>query len=212
MSVTPFTGATPSWDGEEVSEISNKEQVFNPMHGGYPVAEANFCGPVEGEVYVDSMLGWLARWIRMLGRHAYYDSNYSDVFLSGVDGLVITRDAGLHRSRRGASLLLFTDDHAAWLAVTSKVLGLGLSIDMRSTLCPECGGRLVRVGREEVAGRVPMGVAASHSDFFECVDCGKIYWVGSHRIKIDTMLHKAMDLSKRINSICIAGGTIFKID
>ncbi len=195
-----------------LTEMRDGKQVFNSFHGGYSVAEANFCGPVGGDVYVDSMLGWLARWIRMLGRHAYYDSNYSDAFLSGVDGLVITRDVGLHRSRRSASLLLLTDDHAAWLAVASRVLGLDFSIDMASTLCPECGGRLARVGRDEVAGRVPVGVVARHSDFFKCVDCGKVYWVGSHRIKIDAMLNKAMDISKRINSICIAGGTIFKID
>ncbi len=78
---------------------------------------------------------------------------------------------------------------------------------------PECGGAGWPgwVGTKWLAA-CRGGVAARHTDFFKCVDCGKIYWVGSHRIKIDAMLNKAMDISKRINSICIAGGTIFKID
>jgi len=175
------------------------------------VAEANFCGVSSGDVYVDSMLGWLARWLRMLGVEAHYDASYDDDFLARVPGLVITRDEQLYRARRGSAILLITDDHLVWLAVMSRALGIDLRIEFGKSLCPICGGHLTRIGRRDVESLLPAKVVEQHDEFLKCINCGKLYWVGNHHRKMQDILIRAMELSKRINSICMDGSTIFKI-
>ncbi|KXB03772.1 hypothetical protein AKJ47_01715, partial [candidate division MSBL1 archaeon SCGC-AAA261G05] len=45
---------------------------------------------------------------------------------------------------------------------------------------PVCNGELNQVGKEEVSGRVPENLLEEHEDFWICMDCGKIYWPGTH--------------------------------
>ncbi len=147
----------------------------------------------------------------MLGVEANYDASYDDEFLSRVPGLVITRDVGLYRSRKGDALLLVTDDHLVWLAVISRILNIDLRIELGKSLCPICGGRLIKIGKRSVESLLPARVVEQHDEFLKCINCGKLYWVGNHHRKMQDMLNRAIELSKRINSICIDGSTIFKI-
>jgi uncharacterized protein with PIN domain len=37
-------------------------------------------------------------------------------------------------------------------------------------------------------GSVPEKVAASHQDFFQCIECSKVFWEGSHVNRIRALV------------------------
>ncbi|MGH8104646.1 MAG: Mut7-C RNAse domain-containing protein, partial [bacterium] len=53
------------------------------------------------------------------------------------------------------------------------------------TRCPVCNGVLAPAARESVAAIVPEKVLESRQEYWQCPDCGKVYWQGTHfdRIK-----------------------------
>ncbi len=48
------------------------------------------------------------------------------------------------------------------------------------TRCTVCNGRIVAANATAVRDIVPPGVFAVFDRFWSCVDCGKVYWQGSH--------------------------------
>ncbi len=140
------------------------------------MVDCEFKGPLRVDcVYVDSMLGWLARMLRILfGLPAVYGVGLEDSDLAATECLVVTRDKELFRRRKGPTLLLTTDDHVKWLAV---FLRLGLR-PFEKSACPICGGPLVEVPCD-VAEKAVGHRVLSHV-CWQCASCGRYYWVGSH--------------------------------
>ncbi|WP_238375182.1 Mut7-C RNAse domain-containing protein [Vulcanisaeta thermophila] len=163
-----------------------------------------------GTVYVDSMLGWLVRWLRMLGVSVNYTPSFSDDYLAGVNGLLITRDRNLFRLRRGESLLLLTMNHEHWLATAILVLGVEPSINGERSLCPMCGSKLVRVGKDVIKNLVPPRVLSTHDEFWLCTGCGRVYWVGSHHGRINAMLSRARELVGKLTVKCVGNTLIIQ--
>ncbi|ABW01851.1 Mut7-C RNAse domain-containing protein [Caldivirga maquilingensis] len=151
------------------------------------------CEVTRGIVYVDSMLGWLSRWLRMIGVMTIYRDDFSDDELAGLGGLVITRDRGLFNRRRGDTLLLLTDNHVHWLVASLMVLNVKPIIGDNS-LCPVCGGRLIKVDSRNAAGEVPVNVIKRNPTLLKCESCGKYYWVGSHHRGIGRTLNMVNEL------------------
>jgi len=54
--------------------------------------------------------------------------------------------------------------------------------------CLRCNTRLQEVPREEVFGQVPDYIYETHRDFRRCLRCGRIYWAGSHRERMQALL------------------------
>lgn len=163
------------------------------------------------DVFIDSMLGWLVRWLRMLGLNVNYSPNFDDRYLMSVNGLVITRDKELFESRKGDSLLLLTANHEHWLAATARVLRIELSINPERSLCPVCGSRLIRVSKDVVKDKVPPRVLNAHEEFWLCTGCGRVYWIGSHHVRINKMLNRARDLESHLTVKCINNLLIIQV-
>ena len=51
--------------------------------------------------------------------------------------------------------------------------------------CPRCNVTLASRTKAEATGRVPEFVWSRHDAFQECPACGRIYWAGSHRQRMD---------------------------
>lgn len=147
---------------------------------------------------VNSMLGSMARWLRILGYDTVYSKDAEDWQILGKaeseNRVIITRDRGLHNRalKRGLkSILLWEDDMADRLAHIASVTGIRLYVDLNYTRCPEDNNSLVKVDKERVKGRVPEIVYRYHSDFWVCGKCGKVYWIGRHWRMIDKILSEA---------------------
>jgi len=175
------------------------------------VARLNLCAPlpiVDEEPILDSMLGWLARWLRMLGVHAIYSPSFNDESLLSINHLLITRDRELFRKRSLPTLLLETSIHEEWLSISSLILGTQLVINMDRSLCPICGSKLVKVSREAVVNKVPGSVLLKHDSFWLCTGCGKVYWVGSHHMRIGKELEIARYILSRLKASCVGNNLL----
>ncbi len=150
---------------------------------------------------LDSMLGWLARWCRLLGLDVSYSSNADDYELITRDGLLITRDQELYRSRRKETILLLTDNHDHWLLVLAKLLKIELSIDFSKTKCTLCGGPLREVEPKLLTGKVPRKVLEKVDKLWICESCGKIYWIGKHHVSINRKLSKCREMLRSVITI-----------
>ena len=153
---------------------------------------------------VDGMLGGLARWLRMLGYVTEYDSKADDNILlrnsQTPDTVLLTRDEELYNRALAKSIhsvLVLGDTEEARLGQLARTLGISLDIDMASTRCPECGGDLHEISKQEASGVVPAKSLELYDRFWRCTNtqCGKTYWVGSHWKQIRYTLEEARTIA-----------------
>lgn len=150
------------------------------------------------------MLGGLARWLRMLGYVAEYDSKADDNSLLGscelAETILLTRDEELYSralGRKIPSVLVLGITEEARLAQLAKTLNVSLEIDMAATRCPECGAELHEITKEEASIAVPAKSLELYDRFWRCSDggCRKTYWVGSHWKQILRTLAEARKIA-----------------
>ncbi|MBM4123471.1 MAG: hypothetical protein FJ246_00715 [Nitrospira sp.] len=137
--------------------------------------------------FADSMLGRLARWLRILG----YDTAYERVVPDRdvIDRVLrenrwlLTRDEDLAKRRvlRGRHTLLTSDALEEQLRQLARELSLDLAIDPhRASRCAECNLTLGPIPHEEAVRLVPAFVSGQQAAFTSCAGCGRIYWPGTH--------------------------------
>jgi hypothetical protein len=139
------------------------------------------------KLLADSMLGSLGRWLRLLGYDTAIASSEPDwqiVRQARAEGRVIlTRDRELARRRGVRTLLVLADDLDSQLA--QAVHDLDLSQPQPGTRCLYCNEALQPANRTDVAGDVPPYVLQTQETFRRCPDCRRVYWRGTHWLKIE---------------------------
>lgn len=140
----------------------------------------------------DVHLGTLARYLRLLGFDTVWERDLTDENI--IDRslrekrIIPTRDRGILRNGRVS--------HGYWLRTTDSqrqleevVHALDLSGAIRPcTRCMECNGVLRGASSADVAGDVPPRILEYYRDFSKCAGCGRVYWAGSHRKKLDAIV------------------------
>lgn len=134
----------------------------------------------------DSMLGNLARWLRMLG----YDTEYwrgDDAELiaktESTKRILLTRDRQLAerlKTRDASIILIGSTELASALAQLSRKRNIDIKFNEDKTRCPLCNTQL---GKLESEGQ--------HRKKWGCPSCGKTYWIGSHWRNISRKLKQA---------------------
>ena len=159
----------------------------------------------EPRFIVDTMLGDLAKWLRILGYDTYYSTRAEDWEIlrrAEREGrIVVTMDGGLYNRarRRGLRAVRITTFGAAQrLAELSLHVPVRLEADPAKSRCPECGGplRVVR-DKDSLRGRVPPAALEAYDTFYVCTRCGRVYWEGSHWRNIRRVLAEARSLLAR---------------
>ncbi|MCL4333218.1 MAG: Mut7-C RNAse domain-containing protein [Candidatus Thermoplasmatota archaeon] len=128
-------------------------------------------------IIVDSMLGKLSRYLRLIGYEVeYIGSDKDDSYIISIckDRLMITRDRQLHE-RVANSILLRSFDTLEQLKELKGKLPPAEHSFME--LCSVCG---TIVERAELNGDVPDYVNKNAKEIFRCKKCGRYYWNGSH--------------------------------
>ncbi len=144
----------------------------------------------------DAMLGRLARWLRILGCDVSYESSISDDDLIAIalnEGrIILTMDRQLkERESAKNSLLINSPSYKEQL----KQVVTHYNIDYKSgifTRCLVCNGLLEPVAKEKIKDKVPPYVYSTQDEFDICPQCGRIYWSGTHRVKMLGMLGEIM--------------------
>ena len=140
--------------------------------------------PLTKRFIADSMLGRLARWLRIIGYDTtYYNDIRDDTLIekSLIEGRrLITRDTLLIR-RRFISDYTFIRDDNPMDQLSQIVTDLNLNIgENLLTRCLECNTSLISTCREKIMGTVPEYIYSTIKEFFLCPSCNRVYWRGSH--------------------------------
>ncbi len=134
---------------------------------------------------VDSMLGKLAKRLRLMGYDTYYDAKKDDREILKLskeeDRLIVTRDTGMSKIRGAKVLLIRSTDIHEQLKEISK---LSLDSNRSFSRCPECNTPVKDVSKEEVKNIVPKLVYETLNKFSYCPKCKKAYWQGTHYQKL----------------------------
>jgi len=168
------------------------------LHGGervavYPVFERLDISPLlrlrprplrETRFIVDAHLGKLARGLRLLGFDTIYHREGDDSAL--IDRafserrIILTRDVGLLKHARVT--------HGHWVRSTESetqleeivaTFDLGHQAQPFSR-CLECNGLISAVPKEAVRDRLNPAILERFPRFWQCADCDRVYWQGSH--------------------------------
>lgn len=134
---------------------------------------------------LDTHLGKLAHYLRLLGFDTLYNNTCGDAELAEISAggdkrILLTRDHGLlKRSRVTHGYFVRAIVPEAQVREVLRRFDLYRHAGPFSR-CMECNGRLCRATAGEIRGRVPHGVVRDFDTFSVCADCARVYWPGSH--------------------------------
>ena len=141
---------------------------------------------------VDINVAKLAGLLRMAGFDTQYDPDLTDGDLAetaaAAKRILLTRDRSLLKRRNVmfGHLVRAIEPRQQWLEVV-RLYGLTGMLRPFSR-CLRCNGRLVPVDKKTILHRLEPLTIKYYDQFHRCADCGRIYWPGSHRERMDTDL------------------------
>ena len=144
---------------------------------------------------VDGHLGKLARDLRLLGFDTEYRCDATDRWL--VDVAINQERALLTRDRRLLMHAVIRDgycprSHVADDQLVEVMRRFDLLPAMRPfSRCLRCNGLLERVAKEAVIAQLEPLTKIYYTDFRRCVECGHVYWCGSHAAKLEARIERA---------------------
>jgi uncharacterized protein with PIN domain len=151
--------------------------------------------PGKPQFILDVHLGGLARYLRLSGIDAAYDSeDKGDRMIAAAavreERILLTRDIGL--LKRAAIV------YGYWLRNTNPRKQF-VEVAKRYRLekhfqpfwrCTLCNGLTREVDKSEIRHIVPARVYSEYSEFRQCVRCKQVYWKGSHYDRLKTLMEQ----------------------
>ncbi|MGI0062054.1 MAG: Mut7-C RNAse domain-containing protein [Nitrosotalea sp.] len=153
---------------------------------------------------VDSMLGNLAKKLRVLGYDSKYFSSIEDdkliLIAKNEKRMIITKDEQLTRKAEkqeiGFVLIRGSDESEQIMQINTKINLGPFVIDTNNSRCMVCNGNLQAVEKYRIIGKIPEGILEREKKFWMCDSCKKIYWEGTHFEKLQEFV---MALNDRMN-------------
>ena len=136
---------------------------------------------------VDINVGRLAKWLRAMGYDTIFPKENGDNELVRIalreNRVLVTRDAGIALRRvvrlgQMSVALIEKDDLRSQLKQLVQDLELDLSGGF--SLCVCCNESLHSIDKQDVTDLLPPYVLLTQPKFFECPECRRVYWPGTH--------------------------------
>ncbi|MFW6370048.1 MAG: Mut7-C RNAse domain-containing protein [Bacteroidota bacterium] len=147
---------------------------------------------------LDVHLGKLAKYLRFLGFDTLYRNDYHDhqiVKIAKVEKrIVLTRDTGILKIdevQRG--YFLRSKDPLEQVKEITEHFQLASKF-RPFTRCSACNGKMKKVKKEEIVDHLEPLTRVHFDEFYRCGECGKIYWKGSHYVKIKQFIEGLSDV------------------
>lgn len=152
--------------------------------------------PLRASRFVlDAHLGKLARGLRLLGFDTVYRRDWDDAVL--IDHalterrIILTRDVSLLKHARVT--------HGRWVRSDDPERQLQEIVDAFDlarqarpfSRCLECNGAIRPVTKATVSEQLEPAILARFEHFWQCGDCGRVYWRGSHYVHLLQRLRDA---------------------
>ncbi|WP_404355161.1 Mut7-C RNAse domain-containing protein [Methylotuvimicrobium sp. KM1] len=134
---------------------------------------------------LDTNLGRLARYLRLLGFDCLYRNDYEDGEVAEIASqqhrIVLTRDRFLLRRKIITHGYFVRSVHPReQVKEVLQRLDLYRSI-APFTRCSRCNGTLIKTSKDAVIDRLEPLTKLYYNDFRICLSCNQIYWSGSHQ-------------------------------
>jgi len=142
----------------------------------------------------DVHLGKLARMLRMLGFDTVYSNAFSNAQLVSIaleqDRVLLSRNAAIGKKHPALTTFLIShDDPETQLENVLQYFHLLPHIQPFSR-CMVCNGLLEPVSKEAVLLQLPEKTAIYYHEFWQCTNCNRIYWKGSHYNRMMRLIQK----------------------
>ncbi len=169
----------------------------------YPVFESFDISPVthlrpeplrQTRFILDTHLGKLARYLRLLGFDTLYENYFEDGELAelsaaGDKRILLTRDHGLLK-RKQVTHGYFVRNDQPEAQVREVIQRFDLYRSAQPfTRCTKCNGVVRVTGKENIIGCLPHGVAERFDEYWYCDQCQRVYWQGSHYDRMQKMVN-----------------------
>ena len=151
---------------------------------------------------VDQTLGGLTKWLRLLGFDVV-QIRLSPQELHNLpdpkpDTIILTRQTSFPAKLGRSDLVRLESDHPeAQLTEICRRLHLPPETWEPLQRCSTCNQSLLPLSPEQVEGKVPDYISQKHQQFFECPQCRRVFWEGSHQRRIKRRLQ---ELQNQINT------------
>lgn len=150
---------------------------------------------------VDSMLGNLAKKLRILGYDSKYFSSIEDdkliLIAKNEKRTIITKDEQLSKNADkqniGCVLIRGSDELEQIMQINAKIKFDKFVMDTNNSRCIACNGILQPVEKFRIIGKIPEGVLEREKKFWMCDSCKKIYWEGTHFAKLQEFVSRLND-------------------
>ena len=132
----------------------------------------------------DTMLGSLAKKLRLLGIDTAYISDPDDSELKYLvrsqTRILLTRDLNLSKKMGDLAWPVTGKDvREEFLSVVEKLKPFS-DLLVPFSLCLDCNDLLLSMELSEAQGKVPPFIYQSQKIFSHCPSCGKVFWKGTH--------------------------------
>lgn len=176
-------------DGDDIS-------VY-PVFESFDISDVQHLRPKplrKPKFICDVHLGRLTRYLRMIGLDVIYENDFKDDEIVQASlkekRTILTRDRGILK-RNDVT-------HGYWIRSTKveeQVKEVIKRFDLQKEVkefsrCIECNEQLKPVKKEKIVNQLPLKVAKTQNEFYECPSCKKIYWKGSHYQKMLTFVER----------------------
>lgn len=141
---------------------------------------------------LDTHLGRLASYLRMLGFDTLYRNDYPDDELAQVSAeqerILLTRDIGL--LKRGIVTYGYYVRNTNPKKRIAEVITRYNLLEQAEPFkhCMKCNGLLQAVDKETIIEELPPRTANFYDEFHRCLECERIYWKGSHYQRMQTFI------------------------
>lgn len=148
--------------------------------------------PGRPRFILDTHLGKLAGYLRMMGYDTLYRNDYPDDELAAVSNaenrILLTRDTGLLK-RSPVIYGYFVRNTSPRLRLIEISQRYNLVDEMQPFhYCMKCNGLLEPVAKNSIQNQLQAGIAEHYEVFHRCADCEQIYWQGSHYERMQRLI------------------------
>ena len=155
---------------------------------------------MEVKFFADSMLGKLARWLRLMGFDTRYNCSISDEELIKIakkeNRIILTKDREMvnkNKKYRGNNFIFISDsdtDQQIKTVIKSLNLNPWKGLFSRCVYCNHLVEKIEDVTKFK--DKIPPYALVTSPSFYYCPVCNRVYWEGSHHKKIKEKIKNLM--------------------
>ena len=143
---------------------------------------------------LDTHLGRLAAYLRMLGFDTLYRNDYDDPTLAKISideqRILLTCDKRL-LMRKQVTHGYYVRERQPQKQLLEIVIRFDLFNSLRPfTRCMHCNGKIQPVSKETIKQHLMPRTKVHYDDYWQCNHCQKIYWTGSHYLRMQQLIDR----------------------